>query len=74
MAALDDDDRRYLTALLAPVTDHIEQLDLAVFGEDGRGGLTPEMAEARGFAKIGASVLGLVVGALGFLGLNMGQR
>lgn len=74
MAALDDDDRRYLTALLAPVTDHIEQLDLAVFGEDGRGGLTQEMAEARGFAKIGASVLGLVVGALGFLGLNMGQR
>lgn len=74
MATLDDDDRRYMEALFQPLRDDVDRLNDGVFGEDGRGGLTREMAEARGFAKIGASILGVVLGAVGFLGINMGQR
>mgnify|MGYP001599212842 CR=1 FL=1 len=67
MATLDDDDRRYMEALLV---EPIRKLNDAVFGEDGRGGLTQEVAEARGFAKIGAGLLGVIATAMGFIGFN----
>lgn len=74
MSTLDDDDRRYLSALFEPIRTDVGHLNHAVFGEDGRGGLTQEMAEARGFAKIGAATLGLVIGALGFLGITISNH
>lgn len=74
MSTLDDDDRRYMEALFQPIRDDVDLLNNAVFGGDGRGGLTKEIAEARGFAKISSTILGIIVGAIGFLGINMGQR
>lgn len=69
MATLDEDDRRYLEALLTPMRDDGQRYEEALFG-NGHRGLVIEMAELRGFARISAAVSGLVLGLLGFLGVG----
>ena len=78
MSTLDADDIERLGRMvehtidtsLRPIRDAVALHALAIFGEDGRGGLTKEVAEARGFAKIGAAGAGIVIGILGFFGIT----
>ena len=75
MATLDVDDlheiERAVDRALKSRDDRLDDHAIALFGEDGRGGLVSELAEVRGFARIGMAVSGLVLGIAGFLGITL---